>query len=153
VGLPRFWFQPEAVALNRFDSTGEKTMKNRILFVAALACLSVGAVAQQSTSGQSGASSKGTGKATTQEKGGKSGQDSWDGGRGVVRENPPKQNGAVSAGDVNGDGMADKTASGPSKGSGKNAASANSQSNAKPRDAATGQTSGKRQHEPVSLSK
>jgi hypothetical protein len=155
-------------------------MKNKIL-IAALACLSVAAVAQQSASEQKPASTTSaaaprdaaTGKAT----GKTMAHDDWHanqatsvrespskGSLGVrespskasvmVRESPSKQSLGVSAGDVNGDGMPDKTASGHSNGSGQNAAINNSHSNIKsPRDSASGQASGKRQHQPVSVTK
>jgi hypothetical protein len=153
-------------------------MKTKILVVA-LACLSVGAVAQQSTSEQKPASKTSTatpreaasGKAT----GKKMAQDDWHGSQAaVVRESPSKTSlgvrespskpssmvresptkHSVSAGDVNGDGMPDKTATGQPNGSGQNAAINNSHSNIKTaRDSASGQASGKRQHQPVSVTK
>jgi hypothetical protein len=201
-------------------------MKTKILVVA-LTCLSVGAVAQQSTNGQQpkstastattspAASGMATGKKTAQDdwQGKKMAHDDWHANQAAgVRESPSKaplghhssiqsttsvsagdvngdgmpdktaspSNGAgqnavmvrespskaslgrhssaqstksVSAGDVNGDGMPDKTAS-PSNGAGQNTAINNSHSNIKaPRDVATGQASGKRQHQPVSVIK
>ena len=71
-----------------------------------------------------------------------------------LRESPTKQTTQVSAGDVNGDGMPDKAAASPSNASGQNAVINTSHSNIKsPRDLATGQASGKRQHQPISLTK
>src|SRR6266571_4704126 len=60
----------------------------------------------------------------------------------------------VAVGDVNGDGKADVTASSSAQGSGQNAAVNTSHSNIKnQRDMATGQASGKRQHQPMTVSK
>ncbi len=60
----------------------------------------------------------------------------------------------VAVGDVNGDGKADVTASSSAQGSGQNAAVNTSHSNIKnQRDMATGQASGKRQHQPLTVSK
>ncbi len=54
----------------------------------------------------------------------------------------------VAAGDVNGDGHADLAATGSSNGQGQKSASIQS-----PRDTASGQASGKRQHKPVTIRK
>ncbi len=60
----------------------------------------------------------------------------------------------VAVGDVNGDGKADVTANGSAHASGQNAVINNSHSNIKnQRDMATGQASGKRQHQPLTVSK
>ena len=60
----------------------------------------------------------------------------------------------VAVGDVNGDGKADVTANGSAHASGQNAVINNSHSNIKnQRDMATGQASGKRQHQPMTVSK
>src|SRR5256886_17559456 len=60
----------------------------------------------------------------------------------------------VAIGDVNGDGKADVTANGSAHASGQNAVINNSHSNIKnQRDMATGQASGKRQHQPMTVSK
>ena len=138
-------------------------MKTKILVVA-LACFSVGAVAQQSSDAQKPAAKTTTtaaspdalntkGTPAVQAKGGKMAEDSWDPGKSAVRESPTKQNAKVSAGDVNGDGMPDKTAGKPST-SGQNTASSNAQSNGKsPVDLASGHPTGKRQHEAVSTTK
>jgi len=175
-------------------------MKTKIL-AAALVCLSVGVLAQQSNSGQKPSSKSSavtaprdaaTGMAT----GKKMAHDDWqattaassnnqnngasgDANAGQattvrespskaslgvrespskpssnLRESPTKQTTQVSVGDVNGDGMPDKAAASPSNPSGQNAAINNSHSNIKsPRDIATGQASGKRQHQPLSLTK
>jgi hypothetical protein len=138
-------------------------MKTRILVVA-LACFSVGAVAQQSNGAQkpsakaaTAAAAPATGSqgagAATEMKGNKTSQDSWDQGK-TLRESPSKgslgqtappakQNASVTAGDVNGDGMPDKTAQPSSSG----------QNGASPSDVANGHPTGKRQHEPVSTIK
>ena len=60
----------------------------------------------------------------------------------------------VAVGDVNGDGKADVTASSSAQGSGQNAAVNTSHSNIKnSREIMTGQASGKRQHQPMTVSK
>ena len=60
----------------------------------------------------------------------------------------------VATGDVNGDGVADAAAQNSGNGGGQNAAINNSHSNIKsPRDLATGQATGKRQHQPVTVNK
>ena len=60
----------------------------------------------------------------------------------------------VAIGDVNGDGKADVTASGAAHASGQNAAVNTSHSNIKnSREIMTGQASGKRQHQPMTVSK
>ena len=60
----------------------------------------------------------------------------------------------VAVGDVNGDGKADVTANGSAHASGQNAAVNTSHSNIKnQRDMATGQASGKRHHQPMTVSK
>jgi hypothetical protein len=133
--------------------------------VVALACFSVGAVAQQSSGAQKPSAKaataaaapatggQGTGAATSQDKGNKSGHDSWDPGK-TLRESPSKgslgqtappakQNASVATGDVNGDGTPDKTAQPSSSG----------QNGASPSDVANGHPTGKRQHEPVSTIK
>lgn len=62
----------------------------------------------------------------------------------------PKPQARVAAGDVNGDGVADAASPNSGNGTGQNAAVNTSHSNIKNgRDLATGQASGKRQHEPV----
>jgi hypothetical protein len=164
-------------------------MKTKIL-VAALACLSIVAVAQQSnseqkqspktgqvTSAREAATGKATGKTMAQDdwhqqnkassdaqlKNVSSPTTSTDDAAAVresptkastglresptkastgLRESPSKQTVRVSAGDVDGDGAADKAAAISSQG--------NVQS---PRDAATGQASGKRQHGSITVTK
>ena len=60
----------------------------------------------------------------------------------------------VAVGDVNGDGKADVTASSSAQASGQNAAVNTSHSNIKnSREIMTGQASGKRQHQPMTVSK
>jgi hypothetical protein len=161
-------------------------MKTNIM-VAAIVCLSIGAGAQQSSSGQTktaattavaapsgAANGKVTGKKGYDYYKGKSdgqaavatGSNDANAGQATVvresptkastklRESPTKSNMSVSVGDVNGDGKADKAATSQSNPSGQNAAINNSHSNIKsPRDVATGQSSGKRQYQPVSVSK
>jgi hypothetical protein len=178
-------------------------MKTKIL-VAALACLSMAAVAQQSsseqkpspkasqaTSAREAASGKATGKTTAQDDwhqqsaasssdaqlkpvSSQSGQPASDdatmvresptkassglresptkastglresptkASTGSLRESPTKQSVQVSVGDVNGDGSPDK------------AASSSSHTTVQPRDAASGMPTGKRQHNPISVTK
>jgi len=108
-------------------------MKIHIL-LAGLACLSVVAVAQQSNSGDQKTNEP---KVHVRESPSKAslGQ----------RESPTKPADGVAAGDVNGDGKADKAPIGSQfSGSGPGVAINNSHSNIKsPRDSATGQASGK----------
>jgi len=59
----------------------------------------------------------------------------------------------VAAGDVNGDGTADVTASSNSSGSAKSAAAAGQTGVKSPRDASSGMPTGKRQHQPLTISK
>lgn len=108
-------------------------MKTHIL-LAGLACLSVVAVAQQSNSSDQKTNEP---KAQLRESPSKASL-----GR---RESPTKPADGVTAGDVNGDGKADKAPIGSqSSGSGPGVAINNSHSNIKsPRDSATGQASGK----------
>jgi FG-GAP repeat len=141
-------------------------MSNKILMVGALACLSAVAVAQadqtkekapaqeQVTAPRDAQSGQASGKRmhkpvtmtaevgaqdATNKPSGKSAMDDWQAptaktSQPKITENNKSQ---VAAGDVNGDGKADVAAPGSS-------------SDVKsPRDMATGQTSGKRQHEPV----
>ena len=70
-------------------------------------------------------------------------------------QKPSNDQPRVATGDVNGDGRADVTATTPTTNNGQNSnAINNSHSNIKqPRDLATGQASGKRQHEPVTIRK
>ena len=108
-------------------------MKTHIL-LAGLACLSVVAVAQQSNGSDQKTNEP---KAQLRESPSKASL-----GR---RESPTKPPDGVTAGDVNGDGKADKAPIGSqSSGSGPGVAINNSHSNIKsPRDSATGQVSGK----------
>jgi hypothetical protein len=81
-----------------------------------------------------------TGQATGKTTGKTSAQDDWHQQR-------------VAVGDVNGDGKADVTANGSAHASG-NAVINTSHSNIKsPRDIATGQATGKRQHQPITIRK
>src|ERR1022692_1793417 len=160
-GYPAFWRQPERV-FTTASKHKESKMKTRILVVA-VACFSVGAVAQQSNGAQKPSAkaasaatpatgSQGTG-AATEIKGNKTSQDSWDQGK-TLRESPSKgslgqtappakPSVSVATGDVNGDGMPDKTAQPGSSG----------QNGASPSDVANGHPTGKRQREPVSTIK
>lgn len=141
-------------------------MSNKILMVGALACLSAVAVAQadqskekaptqeQVTAPRDAQSGQASGKrmhkpmTVTAEVGAqaaepskpttKSAMDDWQ--APAAKTSQPKiteNNKAVAAGDVNGDGKADV------------AAPSSSSDVKSPRDMATGQSSGKRQHEPV----
>lgn len=145
-------------------------MKTKIL-VAGLACLSVVAVAQQPSSAQQSSSktapattapSAAPSSAATTSIGGKKGYDyskghnfgmQHDPSPSTVRESPSKGTTAVSVGDVNGDGHADKTASSSSSTSGQNATSNSHASVVAPRDVHTGQSSGKLQYQPVTVTK
>jgi len=118
-------------------------MKSNIL-LAGLACLSVVAVAQQSNSSDQ---KKNDAKVQLRESPSKASL-----GR---RESPTKRADGVAAGDVNGDGRADKSAIGSqSSGSGAGVAINTSHSNIKsPRDAASGQASGKVNVQDLSVTK
>ena len=126
-------------------------MKTKIL-LAGLACLSVVAVAQQQKSDEkpstdqkvvresptkpSTALRESPSKASLRESPSKAST--------AVRESPSKSTTQVTAGDVNGDGKADKNIGSQSSGSGAGVAVNTSHSNIKsPRDLSTGQASGK----------
>jgi len=155
-------------------------MSNRILIVGALACLSAVAVAQSdqnnkapvqgqtantpdSASGQTAgkrmhkpmvmstdASSKPA--ASTLGTGGKTANDDW---TTAAKSDPKTGNGQtrVATGDVNGDGMPDATAKNSGHATEAITPAAASSNATQPRDVASGQTSGKRQHEPVAVTK
>lgn len=129
-------------------------MKTKVL-LAGLACLSVVAVAQQSNSDQK-TSSK-TGQVMVRESPSKAStrlRESPTKASTGLRESPSKQTAQVSAGDVNGDGKADKNLGSQSSGSGAGVAINNSHSNIKsPRDAASGQASGKVNVQDLSVTK
>ena len=118
-------------------------MKTHIL-LAGLACLSVVAVAQQSNSSDQKTNEP---KMQVRESPSKASL-----GR---RESPSKRADGVTAGDVNGDGKADRTAIGSqSSSSGAGVAINTSHSNIKsPRDSATGQASGKVNVQDLSVTK
>jgi len=146
-------------------------MSNKILMVGALACLSAVAIAQSDQSKQQppakeqaeaprdAASGQASGKrmhkpitvtaevgreASTGKASGKTASDDWQ--TQSAKTSQPKiteNKGRVAAGDVNGDGKADVAA--PTTGTSSDVKS--------PRDLATGQASGKRQHEPVTITK
>jgi len=158
-------------------------MSNRILIVGALACLSAVAVAQsdqtkdkapaqdQAATSRDAASGQASGKrmhkpvtvtaevgrkASTGKATGKSASDDWQ--APVAKSIDPKSTQGqprVAAGDVNGDGKADVAApKAPGKPTLQNTAASSAGSDVKsPRDIATGQMSGKRQHEPVTPGK
>ena len=68
--------------------------------------------------------------------------------------NVKNQTGArVAAGDVNGDGTADVTSSSSANGSAKSAAAGGQTGVKSPRDASSGMPTGKRQHQPMTISK
>jgi len=117
-------------------------MKTEIL-LAGLACLSVVAVAQQSNSRQK--SSSQTGQAMVRESPTKASlgrRESPSKPSTMVRESPSKR--SLSVADVDGDGRADRNIGSQSSGAGAAGAINTSHSNIKsPRDAATGQASGK----------
>jgi len=151
-------------------------MSNKILMVGALACLSAFAVAQadqskdkapaqdQAAASRDAASGQASGKrmhkpitvtaevgaqaAETSKPTGKSAMDDWQ--TPAAKTSQPKitenNKSRVAAGDVNGDGKADVAAP---KASVQNTAASSSSDVKSPRDMATGQSSGKRQHEPV----
>lgn len=118
-------------------------MKTKML-LAGLACLSVVAVAQQSNSDQK--TTPKTGQVMVRESPSKASTG--------LRESPTKQTTHVSAGDVNGDGKADKNIGSQSSGSGAGVAINTSHSNIKsPRDSASGQASGKVNVQDLSVTK
>jgi hypothetical protein len=129
-------------------------MKTKIL-LAGLACLSVVAVAQQSNSEQKPSSNTGqvmVRESPTKASTGRLRESPTKASTGALRESPSKA--TLKAADMNGDGAADRPIGSQSSGSGAGAAINNSHSNIKsPRDAATGQASGKRQHEPITIKK
>jgi len=140
-------------------------MKTKVL-LAGLACLSVVAVAQQSNNDQK-TSSK-TGQVMVRESPSKAStalresptkastglRESPTKASSGLRESPTRQTVQVSTGDVNGDGKADKNIGSQSSGSGAGVAINNSHSNIKsPRDAASGQASGKVNVQDLSVTK
>jgi len=132
-------------------ATQEKNMKHKIL-IAALAGLSLFAAAQSQTDKQKPKPST----TPTQVQGNKTSMDDW-----TQKVAKPASSGSgtkpsnVAAGDVNGDGVPDAVATKNSGHASEAAASATagSSENQASHDAATGQTSGKRQHEPVAITK
>jgi hypothetical protein len=128
-------------------------MRTKIL-LAGLACLSVVAVAQQSNR-ETKPSSK-AGQVMVRESPTKAStglrESPTKASTGALRESPSKS--PLKAADVDGDGKADRNIGSQSSGSGAGVAINNSHSNIKsPRDVATGQASGKRQHEPITIQK
>jgi hypothetical protein len=151
----RFSFPQERTLDDRFHYIGEQQMKTKIL-LAGLACLSAVAVAQQSNNEQKPSSKTGqmmvrespskasTGRRESPSKPSSSG----------LRESPTRHTLQVRAGDVNGDGRADKSIGSQSSGAGAGVAINNSHSNIKsPRDSATGQASGKVNVQDLSITK
>ena len=118
-------------------------MKTKIL-LAGLVCLSVAAVAQQSNTEQKPANAD---QQIVRESPSKASPILHDGPSkpsNVKRESPSKGTTQVTAADVNDDGKADKNIGSQSSGTGAGVAINNSHSNIKsPRDAASGQASGK----------
>ena len=118
-------------------------MKTKIL-LAGLVCLSVAAVAQQSNTEQKPAKAE---QQMVRESPSKASPILHDGPSkpsNMKRESPSKGTTQVTAADVNGDGKADKNIGSQSSGTGAGVAINNSHSNIKsPRDAASGQASGK----------
>jgi hypothetical protein len=150
---------------DRFHYTGEQHMKTKIL-LAGLACLSVVAVAQQSSDEQK--PSPKTDQATVRESPTKAStglrESPTKASTGVResptkastgrRESPTKQSPQVSAGDADGDGTADKNIGSQSSSNGAGVAINNSHSNIKsPRDSAKGQASGKVNVQDISITK
>jgi hypothetical protein len=164
---------------NVHQHTRRRRMKSKILILG-FACLSVAAVAQSDAkkkedpapttvvsprdamSGQAsgkrmhkpmtiqkeyGAREASTGKAT----GKTMAQDDWQA-PSVAPESKPKAT-RVAAGDLNGDGKADVASPNSAQATGQNAA-VNGRSDVKsPRDISTGQASGKRQHQDITITK
>jgi hypothetical protein len=157
-------------------------MSNKFLMVGALACLSAVAVAQadqrkekapaqdQAAASQDAASGQTSGKrmhkpitmtaetgkeASTGKVTGKTAADDWQ--APAAKSTLPKTQAQprVATGDVNGDGKADASApKSPDRATLQNTAASSTSSDGKsPRDLATGQSSGKRQHEPVTATK
>lgn len=124
-------------------ATEEKNMNHKIL-IAALAGLSLFAAAQSQTDKQKPKPST----TSTQVSGNKTSMDDW-----TQRAAKPASSGSdtkpthVSAGDVNGDGRNDAAVSNNS------APAAGSSKVPAPRDVASGQASGKRQHQPITITK
>lgn len=129
-------------------------MKTKIL-LAGLACLSAVAVAQQSNNEQKPSSKTGQmmvrespSKASTGRRESPSKPSSG------LRESPTRHTLQGRAGDVNGDGRADKSIGSQPSGAGAGVAINNSHSNIKsPRDSATGQASGKVNVQDLSITK
>jgi hypothetical protein len=132
-------------------ATQEKNMNNKIL-IAALAGVSLFAAAQSQTDSQKPKPST----APTQVSRSKSGMDDWT--QSAAKPAAPSSDAKpshVAVGDVNGDGVADAVATKNSGHATEAAASATTGSSKAPApvDAASGQTSGKRQHEPITITK
>jgi len=90
--------------------------------------------------------------APTVVKGGKTSNDDWT--NGSAKNTDPKTGkgqSAVSAGDVNGDGVPDATAKNSGHATEKLTSATESSNGTQPRDAASGQATGKRQHDPVKI--
>jgi hypothetical protein len=158
-------------------------MSNKILMVGALACLSAVAVAQsdqskdkasaqdQASTSRDAASGQASGKrmhkpvtvtaevgvqdAATGKATGKSASDDWQAPVAKTSQQPKitENKSRVAVGDVNGDGKADVAAPKTPATAQSSAASSTSSDVKSPRDMATGQSSGKRQHEPVTATK
>lgn len=158
-------------------------MSNKILIVGVLACLSAVAVAQSDQSNEKAtaqnqvatprdaASGQASGKrmhkpmtvtaeagreASTGKATGKTANDDWQ--TPVAKSSQPKTTqgqSRVAVGDVNGDGKADMAApKNPGQATAQNAAASSTSSDVKsPRDISTGQMSGKRQHDSVTVTK
>jgi osmotically-inducible protein OsmY len=147
-----------AISVRVFKSDKEKEMNRKIL-IAALACVSLVAGAQSSSTSKQlskgskavaprdMASGQASGKAAQKSGGTKDREASQPSVSEGVATAPGNGKPRVATGDVNGDGRADVTATtGQSKGGN------NGVSNSK-RDVASGQSSGKRQHNPVTIHK
>src|SRR2546427_160608 len=162
----------ERASVVRSPHIGEKRMKSKILLLG-FACLSLVAVAQtnekqsKEKQNQAAAAVKSPRDVATGQASGKARSDQKVVHRDLAARDPQsgKATGKkmaqddwhqqrVAVGDVNGDGKADVTANGSAHASGQNAVINNSHSNIKnSREIMTGQASGKRQHQPLTVSK
>lgn len=134
-------------------------MKSKILIVG-LACLSLVAVAQEQSSAREAKAPRdaATGQASgrrTNQKAGETANDDAASREASTGKATGRQGVPVSAGDVDGDGKADVAASENSSAAAKPASGAKTipVSIKTPRDSATGQATGKRQHSPVTVTK